>query len=225
MFKIVFLIFLFSVTAFAQTPQMISIKDYNPQVKYKLPICIVDSSGEMECKYPPKKEEEKKTEQTQAKPKNKYILPGEHIGQEMGADMTTLGSHKGVGFNYFYRDHHMSFGGKLAGYMYSPPIGEESSDSMDFLAQAQLNYHIFPRWYSKMPNKYSFDPSLGLSLGYLHLGEETKQRSSTPFVGFSLRVARPLTDSLGLYIEIESLQSFSNENKANLGSLGLSFDF
>lgn len=214
---ILFLIFSFS--AFAQSPKIISIKDYNPQVKYDLPICIVDSSGEMECKYPPKKEEKQK-------PLSKeYIKPGEHIGHEMGVYVTTLGSHKGLGANYFYRDHHLSFGAKIAGYMYSPPIGEESGDSMDYLAQAQFNYHVFPRWYSKMLGKLNFDPSIGLSLGYLHLGEETNERESTPFVGFSLRLAKPLSDSFSLYVEIESLQSFSNENKANLGSLGLSFDF
>lgn len=222
MLKLLFLIF-FIPLCFAESPEIISAKDYNPQKKYTKPICVVDSSGEMECKNTPSKKIVKKEELPKFNPaKNEgFILDLMFIG---------FGSFKGIGTNLKYQDNQFSYGGG-----FNVHIFEESSTinnkrktdtSMELMPYFSMAYHLFPRWYSFSKN-YKFDLNLNTKIGYNIVSEKADHRKSEPFIGVGIQASYPISQSMRVIGGIDIYQTISAKNIGigNGLNLGLGFDF
>lgn len=218
------LFLLLPILAYGQAPEMISIKDYNPQKKYDKPICIVDMYGEMECKSPEKKPEPVKPTSVE-RPKLKPASNEAWEAQVLGIG---FGSFKGLGTNLQHHSGQWSYGASLRLQMYSPPNTETQADSkLEALVAGGINYHLFPRWYSYASGHKQWDLSIGTQLGYNYVAQkdELSTRKSEPVVSFGLQASYPVFDNLRLLGGVDVYQNFSFKSIGNGGYLGVGFEF
>lgn len=223
--KWLFLILTFPIVSWAQSPELISIQDYNPQKKYDKPICIVDMYGKMECKQPSKKN----NTETKAEDTKKYLKPASDKAWEGEITGTGIGTYRGVGTTLRYHTGHWSYGGSFKFNMYSPPATSESeADSkLEVLALGVVSYHIFPRWYSYAENMKNFDLSFSLQVGYNYITQtvEGSNRKSEPVVGLGSYVSYPLINSLRIGVGVDVYQNTALKSIGGGGSVGLGWEF
>lgn len=224
------LIIIFPIKIFAQdVPEIISIKDYNPQKKYDKPICIVDMYGEMECKYPPEKQTIKEPVPVEKKEEKPLFYPAKNQGWESSVSFTGIGSFKGVGFDSNYRNNDLSYGGGFKLNIYTPMVTEDEEEidyKPEMMVYGEVVKHVLPRWYTHSKSQKRFDLGVSFKLGYNHISEQTDvSRKSSPFVGIGLKATYPISTDFKLLLGVDAYQNSSLKSIGNGGHLGIGFDF
>lgn len=210
------IILIFPLISYGQSPEIISIKEYNPQKKYNKPICIVDMYGEMECKN-------LKKDTKASAPIAPKFNPATDTGYLVEIKTVGLGSLKGLGTVLKYQNDQFSYGGGIHVHIFDSPDEEEDS-SLDFMGYAQVAYHLFPRWYSFSKSK-KLDLNTSLKVGYNIVGKEEGERKSTPFIGLGFQASYPISESFRILGGVDMYQNVSFKEIGNGWNIGLGFDF